>query len=1046
VTVDRVQNQRILLDFAVTPDTEGLQQFALDLVECGYTVRCSLWRETEHHRVWPEVAQLERGLEGGEAREEIGVRLSHADSYAVLSTRLRLGITAQEELEPRGSAEQFNAADGLLVVSRSGWQRLCQLGVEVPMAGLSVEGLRALLRKSEGPLPLPPIIANPSLAQGLGELRASGEGVRVMVLADAGQDPHRARREAVAFGRQSQAGSRAAVVAALAVQSGPVTWEDGLVILGRHQLLPTYQYLEPAAKLVAEDLVLGLVDLLEKAGTSEGGVLEVLGRLPFERRLRSALAERGWELQVGKPASEGGRRARRRVAVVGPYNVPCGVAEEIRLLHEHSPRPLSVFSEKVDARHLVRVDDSVPRCYERDGGGYGELLQALLREGIDVVHVEFNHGLFSRSALMALAQQLRTLGVHTVVTLHSATEDVVAVAKEFDEVIVNTAQARERLCAAGMTEGRVRAIPLPARPLEQLSREKARERVGIGPEPVIATCGFAFPHKGLLELIQAVAFLRRWHPRALLLLCCPSYPGSRESAEYLAECRRTVEEWGLQEDVQFRDEFVAMEELGFVLQAADVLAFPYTSDARQDASGALRMVLAAGRPTVVSDLPIFEEVGAAVLRVPPSHVPALVRAFRAVLADAALGARLGEAAQLLAEQWTPSEIARRHWCEVYRAFGDTSVHLEGVFQSSDSFAQVLANLALGLGRLGCDVSIDAWSPPARGTTVLPAPLGELADKHPTGELTVRMSYPHRPRGIPGRERAIIVPWEVTRLPEGLAVELSSQVDWVLAPSRFGARVLTESGVDPEKVRWVPHGVDRARFHPEARPVDLRAVAEAGYYSRPDLALDPEALFVFLHLGSAGMRKGTDVLLSSYCAEFTGRDDVLLVLKSFGERQVERWIREAVDKNTNPPRIVYLSGDTPGPLMPSYYTASDCLVHPCRGEGFGLPVLEAMACGRPAIVTNWSGPIDFCDTNNAYLLGYELAPARDFHVPVPPDALWAEPKVRALRSLMRRAFEQPEELRQKGARAAEAAACWTWDRSAYCLLQATGRLPMWERDA
>ena len=41
-------------------------------------------------------------------------------------------------------------------------------------------------------------------------------------------------------------------------------------------------------------------------------------------------------------------------------------------------------------------------------------------------------------------------------------------------------------------------------------------------------------------------------------------------------------------------------------------------------------------------------------------------------------------------------------------------------------------------------------------------------------------------------------------------------------------------------------------------------------------------------------------------------------------------------------------------MAGLYAACDCLAHPYRGEGFALPVVEAMACGLPAIVTG-AGP-------------------------------------------------------------------------------------------
>jgi glycosyltransferase involved in cell wall biosynthesis len=308
-----------------------------------------------------------------------------------------------------------------------------------------------------------------------------------------------------------------------------------------------------------------------------------------------------------------------------------------------------------------------------------------------------------------------------------------------------------------------------------------------------------------------------------------------------------------------------------------------------------------------------------------------------------------------------------------------------------------------------------------------------------------MSYPHRPEGVAGDNRALVLPWETTLLPDGFAEMLNRNLEWVIAPSMFCTEVLQRSGVDTAKVVYVPHGVDSERFHPAVKPSDLTRLPRDVYYNRSDLDLIQDSLFVFLHLGAAGKRKGTDVLLDAYLSEFTGHDPVLLVIKSPVISEAEDWARSKSERHPDAPRLLYVRDGTPASLLPGYYTAADCLVHPCRGEGFGLPILEAMACGRPAIVTQWSGPTDFCSAESAYLLPYTLVQAREFHVPVPPESLWAEPDLGQLRALLRHVVANHDEARHKGTLAARDAGRWTWRHSALTLIRETRSLPE-SRDA
>jgi glycosyltransferase involved in cell wall biosynthesis len=109
------------------------------------------------------------------------------------------------------------------------------------------------------------------------------------------------------------------------------------------------------------------------------------------------------------------------------------------------------------------------------------------------------------------------------------------------------------------------------------------------------------------------------------------------------------------------------------------------------------------------------------------------------------------------------------------------------------------------------------------------------------------------------------------------------------------------------------------------------------------------------------------------------------------------------------------------------------VQPTKAEGWGLPILEALACGIPAIATNYSGHTDFLNDANGYLVDV----ARMIEVDDPffynrggPFGEWAQPDLDHLQVLMRRSFENPEERRRKGAQGRrDVIERWTWKDAA-----------------
>jgi glycosyltransferase involved in cell wall biosynthesis len=166
--------------------------------------------------------------------------------------------------------------------------------------------------------------------------------------------------------------------------------------------------------------------------------------------------------------------------------------------------------------------------------------------------------------------------------------------------------------------------------------------------------------------------------------------------------------------------------------------------------------------------------------------------------------------------------------------------------------------------------------------------------------------------------------------------------------------------------------------------------------------------------------------------------VCLVIKDMGTQtfykgQTFGEMIRRIQGTAGAPRILYLTDDLPPAQLPALYTACDCLVHPYRGEGFGLPIAEAMACALPVLVTNYGAALDFCDHETAYLI--PAVERRETEWRIGQTALAAAPfygeaDVDALASLMRQVASHREEARARGHRGSNRIRSqFTWDAAA-----------------
>ncbi len=164
---------------------------------------------------------------------------------------------------------------------------------------------------------------------------------------------------------------------------------------------------------------------------------------------------------------------------------------------------------------------------------------------------------------------------------------------------------------------------------------------------------------------------------------------------------------------------------------------------------------------------------------------------------------------------------------------------------------------------------------------------------------------------------------------------------IIVPSRATAEELgRRCGVDASRMRIVPDGYDDARFTPAPGPGDRAALERYGL--RP-----PFALF----LGTLEPRKNLLRLLDAFALlRGQGLPHGLVLAGGLG------WgYQPVLDRLASPDLdgAVVRIGRVADRDLPALYRSAAAFVYPSIFEGFGLPVLEAMACGTPVVTSNAS---------------------------------------------------------------------------------------------
>ena len=234
------------------------------------------------------------------------------------------------------------------------------------------------------------------------------------------------------------------------------------------------------------------------------------------------------------------------------------------------------------------------------------------------------------------------------------------------------------------------------------------------------------------------------------------------------------------------------------------------------------------------------------------------------------------------------------------------------------------------------------------------------------------------------------------------IDACNDMDYVVVPSDFTKSVLKKSGIVTTPIEVIPEW-----FNQYILPLNNLT---------PIKGIDIKTKNNFLILGQLGSanaeddRKNIFNTIKWICEHFKERNDVGIILKTnMGKnttidkkitinilKQMKRHIGKTKVK------IYLLHGSMTDKEIARLYLHKNikCLVSATRGEGYGLPLIEAAASGMPIIATNWSGHLQFLKPGKFIPVDYDMKEINDSRIDnriFLKGFKWAEPQEKSFKN-------------------------------------------------
>lgn len=255
------------------------------------------------------------------------------------------------------------------------------------------------------------------------------------------------------------------------------------------------------------------------------------------------------------------------------------------------------------------------------------------------------------------------------------------------------------------------------------------------------------------------------------------------------------------------------------------------------------------------------------------------------------------------------------------------------------------------------------------------------------DIVIRNTWPVESSDLKGKNNYRIFAWEETKIPVEIVEQLNKFYDAVIATSKFVENVL--------KINNIKNVIE---FTHSSTLLD---------YLAHEISLDKKGDIVrYLHISSCIPRKAPEILCDAFGEAFGKTNNSKLIIKTGWNPHINihRLVSDTINKyDLLPDSITIINNEMTDYELARLIDESDYHVYPSRGEGFGLPILEAHLFGKPCLMTINSSLSELYLSDVDIMIESELTYSKSHFNQL--GSLWWEPNKNSLVEAFLRSYDE-----------------------------------------